>query len=362
MVTAHSSAGVVVGVPRVRWAALGALLSPGLALAMGCAPGRMVLAERGPQAYYQTAYPVHDTSRELARVFASVKQVNYSAEYITYLFAENAAVTESEARAGNVQSRADSSFVETLSKAGTATIIARSGDRVALLTTHHVVFFPPLRLQFYDEGPSAGRAPARPRRVASASYRRSEWGVLLPHPARGPFEVLARDEQNDLALLGMRLGEQSDTSRFPALSLDTGDPRRLSWGSFVYVIGYPHGYPMITRAIVSNPNWDGRGAFLTDGLWNEGISGGLILAVRGESGNLEPVGLARASAAEPEVRLQPDTTGFTAATGVSQVYTGTVYIESALRIRYGITLSVSMTLATDFLNRHQVLLRSRGYR
>ena len=84
--------------------------------------------------------------------------------------------------------------------------------------------------------------------------------------------------------------------------------------------------------------------------------------MRGESGNLEPVGLARAGAAEPEFRLQPDTTGFSAAAGGSQRYTGTVFIESILRIQYGITLSVSMTLATDFLSRNEALLRSRGYR
>ena len=32
-----------------------------------------------------------------------------------------------------------------------------------------------------------------------------------------------------------------------------GDASRLTWGSFVYVLGYPQGYPMVTRGIVSLP-------------------------------------------------------------------------------------------------------------
>jgi len=172
--------------------------------------------------------------------------------------------------------------------------------------------------------------------------------------------VLARDEHYDLALLGMELGELSDTTLFPPLALQTGDSKRLSWGSFLYVLGYPAGYRMVTRSIVSNPNWDGRGGFISDGLWNEGISGGLILAIRGETGNLEPVGLARAGAATSELRLQPDTLS-AAAAGETRRYEGMLYVESVLRIQYGITLPVSMTAVSDFVERNRAALRARGY-
>ncbi|MGD8277884.1 MAG: serine protease [Gemmatimonadota bacterium] len=315
--------------------------------------------EHGPQAYYQTAYPEHDTSRDLERVFASVKQISFTAEYRTYVFRPEAGMTEADVRAGRFRARADSSFGESLSKAGTATIIARSGTRVTLLTTDHVVHLPELRISYYDEGPGRNRSEG-PRVVASASVLTSERGTLVPHPGRGPLQVLARDEQNDLALLGMELGTLSDTTLFPALALRTGNPRRLSWGSFLYVLGYPAGYRMVTRSIVSNPNWNGRGGFISDGLWNEGISGGLILAVRSETGRLEPVGLARAGAATSELRLQPDTLS-TAAGAETHRYQGMLYVESVLRIQYGITLPVSMTAVTDFIDRTRSTLRARGY-
>jgi hypothetical protein len=318
----------------------------------------MVATERGPQAYYQTGYPEHDTSRDLERAFSSVKQISFTAEYRTYVFRPEAGVTEADVRAGRFRAQADSSFPESFSKAGTATIIARSGTKVTLLTTDHVVHLPELRISFYDEGPRAD--PAGPRAVATASVLTSERGTLIPHPGRGPLQVLARDEQTDLAVLGMELGAQSDTTLFPPLAFQTGDARRLSWGSFLYVLGYPGGYRMVTRSIVSNPNWDGRGAFISDGLWNEGISGGLILAVRSETGNLEPVGLARAGAATTELRLQPDTLA-AATSGETRRYEGMLFVESVLRIQYGITLPVSMTAVVDFIERNRAALRARGF-
>jgi hypothetical protein len=343
------------------------LLLPPLLIAAGvlssCAsPPRVLSPDGRPQAYYQTAFPAHDTSGELGEAMRAVKQISYTAEYLTHVFTYEEGLTEADILAGDVSARAAGSFPETQSKAGTATIIGRSIDRITLLTTHHVVYLPPVLVQFYEEEEGrAGTAPSRPPRVASVSYRTSEMGGLLQHPDLGPFEVLARDEENDLAILGMRLRQWSVPTDYPPLRLNIGDPRRLSWGSFVYVLGFPRGYPMVTRAIVSDPDRDGRGAFFTDGLWNEGISGGMILGVRGETGELEPVGLARAGAADRELRLLPDTTGIPIHDDVVRPYTGPLYLESFLRIQYGITLSVPMTVVNEFLARSRGGVRSRGY-
>jgi S1-C subfamily serine protease len=139
-----------------------------------------------------------------------------------------------------------------------------------------------------------------------------------------------------------------------------GDPRRLSLGSFIYVLGYPGGYPMVTRAIVSDPNRDRRGGFVTDGLWNEGISGGPILAVRGDDGALEWVGITRAGAGVRETLLlpedmdPPDEDFFI-------LYDGAIYAESALRIQYGIALTVPMLALRSFVSAHRSALSRRGY-
>lgn len=327
--------------------------------AVGCGPPRAVLVERGPQAYYQTAYPIHDTSEDLERLFLSVKQILFTAEYRTYAFPEEAGVTEVQVRAGGFQARADSSYDESMTKSGTATVVARSGDRVTLLSTDHVVRFPDLRIQYWDDAMPQARARTAPRRVASVSVLTSQRGTLLPPSGTAPLRVVARADADDVAILETILTQATDTVHFPALKVPAGDPRRLSWGSFVYVVGYPRSTPMVTRAIVSDPDRDRRGGFVTDGLWNEGISGGLILAVRGDTGGLEVVGMARAGVGEREIQVRPDTTAFTDATEVRR-YDGPLFVQSTLRVRYGITLPVSMTIIEPFLRRNGVTLRGRG--
>jgi len=327
-----------------------------------CGPPRVVLVDRGLQAYYQTAYPVHDTSRELHAAFRSVKQVTYSADYVTYVFPETARIIDQDLVAEEILALAVDTLPESHAKAGTATIVSRSGPQVTLLTNNHVVYFPPVMIQYYDQEGATGRIdPSRPRYVAGLSLRVAETGALAEHPDLGPFGVIARDEAVDLALIGIELRDWSDPALFPPLAIPPGEPRRLSWGSFVYVLGFPRGYQMVTRGIVSDPDRDRRGSFLTDGLWNEGISGGAILAVRGDTGNLEWVGLARAGAAAREVRVQPALDAMDFDVELRHRYDGPLYLESVPRIQYGVTLAVPMSLVRTFYDQNRVRLRSRGF-
>jgi S1-C subfamily serine protease len=327
-----------------------------LPLLWGCGP-RVLVVDRSPQAYYQTAYPTHDVSREIEEAFRSLRRITYTAEYETYLFTPQSGVTEADLADPAVLQRATERFTDTHSKAGTAVILARSPRRVALVTNNHVVRFPRSQTYFVDE--DRERRPRSARRVAAYSVLLGTRGTLNDHPSLGPFDVIARDTARDIAAIEVRLPPANEES-FPPLGAPPGDPRRLSWGSFVYVLGYPSGFPMVTRAIVSDPDRDRRGSFLTDGLWNEGISGGPILAIRGDDGAVEWVGLTRAGAGSREVRLQPvgweppdDDSGI--------VYQGPIYAETSLRIQYGITVSVPITDLRSFLAANRELMRRRGY-
>lgn len=338
----------------MRLAALATLA----AIASGCAGPRVVYVDRPAQAYYQTAFPFHDTSRDLERAFRSLRQIVFTATYETYEFAPGARVTERDALDPDVLATAQTRYTDQQSKTGTAVIIARTDRRVALITNDHVVRYPPVRIHFADD--DAPRQRRETRRVASVSIRRAELGGLTGHPGAGPLRVLARDSAADLAIVEVRLPELAVPERFPPLTIAPGNPRRLSWGSFVYVLGFPGGHPMATRALVSDPDRDRAGGFLTDGLWNEGISGGVVLAIRGDDGALEWVGMTRAGAGESEVRLQPADPELIDP-DLAIRYDGPVYAEPTLRIRYGITYSVPMPTIRAFVHRHGALLRQDGY-
>jgi hypothetical protein len=187
------------------------------------------------------------------------------------------------------------------------------------------------------------------RFLESVSIRTRQRNLVLGLAEPETFRIIARDSALDIAVIGVDL-KVDDPGDMRVLDIRRGDPSRLAWGSFVYVLGYPRGFPMVTRAIVSDPNRGRDNSFLLDGLFNRGISGGLILAVRGDTEQLEWVGMAMAASAQHEFILLPDD-GRVEETGMLMPYDGRLHIERVTRIDYGITFSVPMTSIRRFMTR-----------
>jgi S1-C subfamily serine protease len=312
----------------------------------GCST-RYISTDRGPQAYYQTGFPIHDTSAELARIFRSVKRLQVTGYYTTYRFTHADSITDADLRVRATYRRAVEQFSFDHTKTGTATIIGRTGNSFTLITNDHVTRFPDTLVVYFAEDAAPG-ARRRPRFVETVSIRVDQRNFVLGLPEVARFRVLARDSAADLATLTVDQPDAATAGQVAVLRVPTGDPSRLVWGSFVYVLGYPRGFSMVTRGIVSDPNRNRDHAFLVDGLFNRGISGGLILAVRGDTGRLEWVGMASATSAQVEYMLTPERRELEDY-GMLMPYDGRLFIERATRIDYGITFPVSMTLIQRFL-------------
>ncbi|MEX2583639.1 MAG: serine protease [Gemmatimonadota bacterium] len=329
----------------------------------------------GGHAYYQTAFPAYDTSEILGRTFESVKRIQTTAIYETYTFAPNDAPTEGEVGEPDILRSAVDTTSFPHERAATAVVLSSSSGNVALLTANHALEFPDRIIQFFDDENGRAGAAARPpgsRLVESISIKTHQTNWLLGATLE-PFEVLERDPIRDLALIGVReplertragpipgIPLEERARRIQVLSLPAGESQRLSWGSFVYVIGYPKGYPMVTRGIVSTPDERTSGTFLVDGLWNRGSSGGLILAVRGDGRGLEWVGMARGAAATTEIRLVPEERTESPG-GVRRPYEGRIFLEEYRGVDYGITFSVPMHEIRRFLNERRPALAQRGF-
>lgn len=327
-------------------------------LSTGCSRG-YVITDRGPQAYYQTGYPVQDTSRELERIFRSVKRINVTGHYNTYIFPLESRITIEDIKHTNLLRQTDDFMSFTNSKAGTAIVVSTAGTQLALITNDHVIDFPDTVIQYYKV-PGEGRERTTTPYIEQISIKTLQINLIYDMPHLGPFELIARDRRNDLALIGVKYVERDLPIRPPPVRVSVGDPSRLSWGSFVYILGYPKGFKMVTRAIVSDPNRDRRASFILDGLFNEGISGGLILAVRGETGELEWVGMAQGGSASTEMILTPpevemDDIDFL------RPYRDDIYVNPVQRIEYGITYSVSMRTIQRFLRDQHSTLQHEGY-
>lgn len=315
------------------------LTVPAVLLASGSCSPRYVVTDAGPQAYYRTGFPIHDTSAELERILRSVKRTQVTGYYQTFRFALADSVTAPAVRLGATYRKATERFTFDHTKTGTATILSASATRATLVTNEHVTSLPDTIIVFHTERPE-GAGRGRPSRyVESVSVLTGRRSVVVGVPDARPFSVVARDSAADVAILQVELPDDAIPGAVEVLSIPAGTAGRLSWGSFVYVFGYPRGFQMVTRGIVSEPNRSREHAFLLDGLFNRGISGGLIVAVRGDTNTLEWVGLATSASAEPDFSLLPEARAIEEE-DLLVPYEGRLYLQRSARIDYGITFSV----------------------
>jgi hypothetical protein len=116
---------------------------------------------------------------------------------------------------------------------------------------------------------------------------------------------------------------------------------------------------MVTCGIVSAPDYNGRGAFLTDALFNHGISGGLIIASRNNFRSFEWVGMAVTASASEYRFLVPDPSR-SEKYETMEAYTDTAYISQQRLINYGVTQATPIEQILEFLFRNEDELQKLG--
>lgn len=326
-------------------------------LLSGCSSLKQTAVE-GPiqreSTYYTSAYPFRDISARLEAIQHSVKRISSTAIYQTYYFNDQL-VTEEQLRSGDLEDLASHSMARNESTAGTAFAIARNNRSVALLTCAHVIDFPDTLISYVEHED----VPER-EFVQSVTIRRSQTNLLHDLPNIGAFNILAQNNRDDLALIEVNLSE-FENMQVPPLPVRIGDPKRLRLGSYIVIMGYPKGYPMVTRGIVSDPNRSRDGDFLTDALFNQGISGGLILASKDNYASFEWIGMANTASAIKEANLVPDPTKEGEYESFD-LYTDSIFVQTRPRITYGITQAIPAARIIRFLEEHESKLSRLGLR
>lgn len=323
---------------------------------VACTTPEQVVRERASLSdeYYTSAWPYTDISDALARIQRSVKRITTTGIYRTFYFDEPQYTEEDLRNRAGLEEIASSTNSQTESTAGTAIVIASHRYSVALLSAEHVVSMPDTIINYME-----GDDIPEDTYVESITILQNSSHLLYDLPELGPLTVLATDPSKDLALLEVSL-EDFDDWNPPVLDIPKGDPRDLRWGSVAFVFGYPNGYPMITRGIVSDPDRDRNASFMLDALFNKGISGGLIVASRGEYPNFEWVGMAYSSAAERDRYIVPDPQKEHRYDRM-ELYDGQLFIEEKSFIKYGITRAISMVSIREFVEDNGQIMIQRGF-
>ena len=140
-----------------------------------------------------------------------------------------------------------------------------------------------------------------------------------------------------------------------------GAARELEWGSFVYLFGYPSGYKMVTKGIVSSPRKDRFDTFLIDAVFSRGFSGGIALAIRDGVPNFELVGMVKLVSARTSYVLVPEKDDGVVEYDPTVPYDGQIFVERKTEIEYGVTQAISVEMIRDFLESHRASLKAQGY-
>jgi hypothetical protein len=304
---------------------------------------------------YDSEFPYRNCSSELNQISQSVRKLSAIAYYKSYVFEPSSKITVEDVKNKKYRNRATKEIYFNNSVIGSATVISHVGSRIALLTCAHVIDFEDTLYTFYlDENHTPSPY------LQSVAFKEKQSNFVADFPERGELELLGMDRQSDIAILGKMF---SGTSHFPIPVFDfpLGKAKDLEWGSFVYLMGYPKGYLMVTKGIVSQPNRDEHTSFLVDALFNRGFSGGIVLAIKDGVPNFEMVGIAGSVSADFEYNLVPpeDISRFGYDPRVP--YSGDIYLKQNRTINYGITFIISAETIQSFIKSNLQEFLNRGY-
>jgi hypothetical protein len=289
---------------------------------------------------YDSEFPYRNCSSELYDISKSVKKLYCLVEYDRYDYDENDALKIKNLSNNSFKKLAYNKGFFSESVHGTATIIYNVSGFVAVLTCAHIIDYPDTIISYFVDEHNQ-----KTEIIQSVSLKKKQLNFIRDLPGDGTLNLIVADNTLDVAFLGNKFENVSENIR--TFSYATGKAEKLEWGSFVYIMGYPAGYQMVTRGIVSNPNTGKKGEFLLDALFNTGISGGIVLAVKDGVPNFELVGIAKTVSAKYKNVLKPEKDSYEEIFNPNVPYTGNLYVKLEKDINYGVTFAASIEAISD---------------
>jgi len=304
---------------------------------------------------YDSEFPYKGASDELREISSTIKRIHSSVFYKTYTFDENANLTSENLKNTNLRSIAISEGYADQSSSGTGTIIYFNEGKVGILTCAHVVEFPDTIISYFTDSDGGFT-----KFIQVIFLKESQSIYAAGFPEGSEFELLVSEKKSDLAIIGKDYKALSNL-RFPVFNYPVGKGKELDWGSFVYIFGYPIHQQMVTKAIVSNPNRDEFGSFLVDAVVNNGMSGGIVLAIRDGVPNFEMVGMIQWVPEEEENILVPKALKNNERYNPIVPYKGEEYVKRYSSIRYGIARVISAEKISSFIKENASILNKKKY-
>jgi hypothetical protein len=304
---------------------------------------------------YDSEFPYRGCSGQLEQISETVRMVSCIAYYKSWVFPLEAKVRLENIHDPFLKEKAEKEVYLNQTASGSATVIYCQNKRIALLTCAHVVDFSDTIFTYYR-----GENNKQTEFIQSIAVKDRQTNYVAAIQGVHNLEILLIDRENDLALIGQII-ESSIVLTVAVFNYPIGKAKELEWGAFVYLFGYPAGYRVVTKAIVSSPNRDKYGSFLTDAVFNKGFSGGIVLAIRDGVPNFELVGMMKLVPGYQHYYLTPAKEGDQIEFDPNIPFKGNVFAESRTDIIYGVAPAIPAELIVDFLQTNQQKLVDEGY-
>lgn len=298
---------------------------------------------------YDSEFPSKSVSKNLNSISKSVKKLDILAFYATYYFPLEARISKSSINDSILNVYSDNMTINNESVSGTVSVVYNNSNLLGLLTCAHIVDFQDTVYSYHDDNNS---------QVETISIKIKQQNHVSGLPPGDAIEIAAISKEKDIALL-MKKTTPHD-QRIHVLNYPLGKVKDLQWGSIVYIMGYPLGTLMVTRALVSLTDKIKIGMFVTDALYNRGISGSPVFAVKDGVPNFELVGIASSSAAQVTNFLIPGR-NYKADNKIMTPYKGDIFVDNNKLISYGVTYSVSIDEIITFMSNNEKGLISNGF-
>lgn len=303
--------------------------------------------------HYTSSFPRQDVTEELKKAQQSVVRIFSTAFYDNYSFDEQY-ITLDDIKTNDPKDISADYFSSEESSAGTSIILDQNDTNSLLITCEHTVSYPDTAITYYE-----GEEVPPQTYIESISIKRRQNNLVFLGQNLASYEVISTDKRLDLALINLEFGLDKNLDQHKLMT-KIGDSDALQLGSFLYILGFPKGYPMITKGLASSSeSWNDR-FFITDATFNPGISGGLILASKDNFNSFEWIGMASSSSATRENVLvpRPVSDEYSRAT---RPYSDSVFVQRQTRINYGITQAVPANKIKEFLRDNQEVISRNNF-
>ncbi len=285
----------------------------------------------------------------LEHLSKSVGKVSTIAFYMTYSFFKQENIVPALITDSVLNVAAISKTLTNQAFSGTAWVVYSSSDIIGLITCAHVVIFPDTIYSFYPENSKS---------LINVAIKTKQKIYITSIANEGEATLVAYDKVSDIALL--KLNVDSEKERPPVIGFEKGKSSNFGWGTPVYIMGFPQGKKLVTRAILSKPRRLNNDFFVTDALYNRGISGGPVIAQSDKIPYFKLIGMAASASVNRIMYLEPHVEK--SQTFIPQgIFRGDAVINTAQVIKYGITYSVGMENIIKFIYENNEALTRNGF-